>query len=189
MNIVLLGGNGYLGRNFTEKIIETNPDIEVLVLSRSGNNSLVKSQIKNIAVDVNDYESVKLVLPGNVDYIVNFIGRPEKDLTALRDINMVPVELMKRLAEEKQVKAMGMIGGILGPKPFLKIKSEAINLLKTSSIPLAYVEPTLIYGNGRQDSMTKMVPILKFFGIFAKNMKPVDVNNVVNDLAVQLFKY
>jgi hypothetical protein len=102
---------------------------------------------------------------------------------------MQPVELMKRLAEEKQVKAMGMIGGVLGAKSFVNIKAEAIQLLKTSSIPLAYVEPTLVYGNGRQDSMTKMVLLLKFFGLFAKNMKPVDVNEVVSDLAIQLFKY
>ncbi|MFZ2352938.1 NAD-dependent epimerase/dehydratase family protein [Paucilactobacillus nenjiangensis] len=189
MNIVLLGGNGYLGRNFTEKIVGMNPEIDVLVLSRSGKNSLSKPQIENIAVDLNDYDAVKNSLPDQIDYIVDFIGRPEKDATQLRAINMQPVELMKRLAEEKQVKAMGMIGGVLGAKSFVNIKAEAIQLLKTSSIPLAYVEPTLVYGNGRQDSMTKMVPLLKFFGLFAKNMKPVDVNEVVSDLAIQLFKY
>ena len=189
MNIVLLGGNGYLGRNFTEKIVGMNPEIDVLVLSRSGKNSLSKPQIENIAVDLNDYDAVKNSLPDQIDYIVDFIGRPEKDATKLRAINMQPVELMKRLAEEKQVKAMGMIGGVLGAKSFVNIKAEAIQLLKTSSIPLAYVEPTLVYGNGQQDSMTKMVPLLKFFGLFAKNMKPVDVNEVVSDLAIQLFKY
>jgi hypothetical protein len=36
--------------------------------------------------------------------------------------------------------------------------------------------------------MTKMVPLLKFFGIFSKNMKPVDVNDVADELVEKMVK-
>ncbi|WP_369396219.1 hypothetical protein [Paucilactobacillus hokkaidonensis] len=47
----------------------------------------------------------------------------------------------------------------------------------------------MIYGNGRKDSMTKMVPLLKFLGLFSKKFKPVDVNLVADELINKLIKY
>lgn len=75
-----------------------------------------------------------------------------------------------------------MIGGVLGPKSFVEGKKRIIEKLKASGIRTEYVSPTLVYGNGRNDSMSRMVPLLKFFGIFSKNMRPVHVNDVADEL-------
>lgn len=77
---------------------------------------------------------------------------------------------------------MGFIGGILGSQDFVQTKQAIIDKLSRSTVRLAYVEPTLVYGNGRHDSMTKMVPLLKFLGLFSKKYRPVDVNDVVKEL-------
>jgi nucleoside-diphosphate-sugar epimerase len=185
-NIILLGGNGYIGREVTKQWLNRDSSANFFVVSRSGKNHLHNERIKNLSADVTDYNAVAKVMPEEVDYIVDFIGAPQKDPQALFDLNMKPAQAMKRIAEEKNVKSMGVIGGILGPKDFVQIKSDEIKMLQASDIPVAFVEPTLVYGAGRSDSMTKMVPMLKFLGIFSKKFKPVDVSEVARDLLNQL---
>ena len=63
-----------------------------------------------------------------------------------------------------------------------------IESLEKSDIPLAVVEPTIVYGNGRADTLAKMVPILKVVGVLVKMLKPVHVDDVANELITQLIK-
>lgn len=51
-------------------------------------------------------------------------------------------------------------------------------MLQESGIPLACVEPTLVYSEGRSDSLAKMVSLLKFAGIFSKKMRPMLVTDI-----------
>jgi len=39
-----------------------------------------------------------------------------------------------------------------------------------------------VYGADRDDKFAKMVPLLRFAGLVAKNMRPVEVSVVVNKL-------
>jgi UDP-glucose 4-epimerase len=186
--VVMLGGNGYLGRNVTMKWLVKDPEAKFVVVSRSGKNALTDARVTNVKADCADVDSVRKVLPEQVDYIVDFVGRPEKDPEEFKKVNDKPADVMLQIAKEKNVKAMGMIGGVLGPKTFVTGKKRIIDKLKASGIRTEYVNPTLVYGNGRKDSMTKMVPLLKFFGIFSKNMKPVDVNDVADELVEKMVK-
>jgi UDP-glucose 4-epimerase len=186
--VVMLGGNGYLGRNVTEKWLSKDPVARFVVVSRSGKNALEDERITNVQADCSNLDSVRSVLPEKVDYIVDFVGRPEKDPEVFRKVNDQPADVMLEVAREKNVKAMGMIGGVLGDKTFVEGKRRIIEKLKASGIRTEYVNPTLVYGNGRKDSMTKMVPLLKFLGVFSKNMKPVDVNDVANELVGKMVR-
>lgn len=180
-NFVLLGGNGYLGRNFVQYAQQQDPTAHFYVVSRSGKNQLSSTAITNIAADINS-ATVIPGLPAEVDYVVDFIGGPEQDPAAAKALNDEPAALMQKLAEQYHARAMGFIGGILGPKDFVQTKKRLIRQLQQSPIRLAYVEPTLVYGNGRHDSMTRWVPLLKVAGIFSKKMRPVNVNDVVEQL-------
>lgn len=188
-NIVLLGGNGYLGRNFTEDWLKYDQDSHFYVLSRSGKNQLTSDAITNVKADVTDEQAVLKALPDKVDYIVDFIGAPSNDPQEFMNLNQKPARVMRAVAEKKNAQAMGFIGGILGPKKFTSVKKELINYLQASPVPLAYVEPTLVYGAGRKDKMTRNVPLLKFLGIFSAKFKPVLVGEVVEDLRQQLVKF
>ena len=44
------------------------------------------------------------------------------------------------------------------------------------------MEPTLVYSEGRSDSLAKMVPLLKFAGIFSKKMRPMLVTDIAEEL-------
>ncbi|MCD5437095.1 hypothetical protein [Lactobacillus delbrueckii] len=61
----------------------------------------------------------------------------------------MPAKVMKWLAEEYKAKKMGFIAGSLGPKSFVQGKADLVKFLQDSSVPLAYISPTLVYGNGR----------------------------------------
>ena len=187
-NVVLLGGNGYLGRNVTQKWLNEDSKAEFYVVSRSGKNQLTDSRIHNLKADVSSYEDVEKVLPEKIDYIVDFIGAPEKDPEKFKQINDIPVDVMLNIAQKYNVKKMGFIGGRLGPKNFIDGKKKIADKLKSSGIPTEVVSPTLVYGNGRKDSMTRWVPMLKFFGIFVKNLKPVDVNEVATEMVEKMTK-
>ena len=95
---------------------------------------------------------------------------------------------MLEIAKDKKVRAMGFICGRLGPKKFLKGKKRIADKLRSSGIRTEVVEPTVVYGNGRSDNLAKMVPIFKFFGIFMKNMKPVLVSDVADELVRKMVK-
>ena len=187
-NVVLLGGNGYIGRNVTEKWLKEDPSAVFYIISRSGKNQFANSRIYNLAADVSDYKAVVAVLPDQVDYIVDFIGCPESDPATFEAVNDKPAQVMLQLAKDKKVKAMGFIGGLLGPKSFLDGKKRITDQLRASGIRTEVVEPTIVYGNGRSDALAKLVPVFKFFGLFMKNMKPVLVTEVADELVSKMVK-
>lgn len=185
-NVVLLGGNGYIGRNVTEKWLAKDPDAVFYVLSRSGNSAVSHSRVQHYAVDVTDYAAVSAILPDKVDYIVDFVGRPESNPEQFKEVNDKPAQVMLQVAKDKQVKAMGFIGGLLGPKSFVEGKKRIAEQLRASGIRTEVVEPTVVYGNGRSDALAKMVPIFQVLGIFIKTMKPVLVTDVADELVSKM---
>ena len=187
-NVVLLGGNGYIGRNVTETWLKEDPSAVFYVISRSGKNQLTNPRIYNFAADVSDYKAVTAILPDQVDYILNFVGRPEKDPQAFVEVNNKPAQVMLQIAKDKQVKAMGFVGGVLGPKSFVEGKRRIAKTLSASGIRTEVVEPTLVYGNGRRDILAKLVPVFKFFGLFMKNMKPILVTDVAGELVLKMIQ-
>ena len=58
-NVVLLGGNGYIGRNVTEKWLKEDPSAVFYIISRSGKNQFANSRIYNLAADVSYSVKIK----------------------------------------------------------------------------------------------------------------------------------
>jgi UDP-glucose 4-epimerase len=182
MNIVMIGGNGYIGGATTQAWMKADPDAVFYVVSRSGKNELKDPRIHNFAADVTNHAEVDAILPEQVDYIVDFAGGLSDDPEEFRKLNNAPADAMLQIAREKGVRAMGYIGGILGSKEFVNGKKAVADKLRASGIRTVVVNPTLVYGNGRNDKLAKMVPFLKFCGIFSKKMKPVTVEEVANEM-------
>lgn len=186
LNIIILGGNGYVGTALIERWSRKEPGAEFFAVSRSGKGKLTGPRIHYLKADAAKIHEVEAVLPEKCDYVVDCVGIYSKDEKALDAYNVQPAKVMLQIAGQRPVKALGYIGGALGPKAFVKSKTDAIRMLEESGQKIAYVEPALIFGNGRNDSMAKMVPLLKFFGLFSKKMKPVEVNQLADDLIHKL---
>ncbi len=172
--------------------MKKDPNAVFYVVSRSGKNSLEDRRVINIKADVSSVEDIRAKLPEHVDYMVNFVGCaavPKGSTKTLEELNLEPAKVMRELAESYHVKAMGAIGGKLGSKEFISSKKAMLDYLKKSSIPTEAVEPTLVIGAGRNDSLTRMVPMLKFFGIFNKNFRPVQVEDVAEELTAKMLRH
>ena len=170
MNIVLMGGNGYIGRAVTQEWLKRDPKAQFYVISKSGKNQIGSPRVHNVQADCCDARAVEAVLPDRVDAIATFVGG-----MGGRDVNVPPAQTMLEIAQKRDIPVMGFIGGKLGDKDFTSSKAEACELLRASGRPVAIVEPTLVYGAGRDDKLAKMVPLLTFCGLFNKNLKPVKV--------------
>ena len=69
---------------------------------------------------------------------------------------------MLEIADQKSVKGLGYIGGVMGPKEFTDSKSYVVQMLCSSKHKISYVEPTLVYGNGRNDIVFSFVQTVLF---------------------------
>ncbi|MDD9138855.1 NAD-dependent epimerase/dehydratase family protein [Fructobacillus sp. CRL 2054] len=186
VNVVLLGGNGYIGQNIINTWMKQDSNVNFYVYSRSNKNRSNNPNIKSYAVDVTDFSNLKAFLPNKIDYIIDLVGHPEKEKNQLKRINEEPARTMLELANTYHVKGMGFIQGSLGPKAFLEVKQRTADMLVNSGIPTAIVNPTLVYGNGRSDALSKLVPLFKFLGAFAAKLRPVHVSVVAEEMVIKL---
>lgn len=186
VNVVIFGGNGYIGNTIIERWLEKDAQAEFFSISRSGKGKLSKPNVHYLKADVTDFKQVQAVLPEEVDYIVDCVGVYTKEKELLEQYNVLPAKVMLEAADQKNVKGLGYIGGIMGPKEFTDSKASVIRMLCSGRHKVAYVEPTLVYGNGRKDTLSKMVPLLKFAGVFSKKMKPNEVNALADELISKL---
>lgn len=170
----------------TRQWLAADPRAQFLVVSSSGRNELVDPRVRTIAADARSYESLAAALPERFETVVDFLGRPDKDPQALEDINARPARAMRRLAEERGASAMGLVGGVLGPGSFTRIKKQLLTELSASSVPLVSVEPTVLYGAGRSDELARMVPLFKFLGLFSSKFAPQRVENVAAQMVAGL---
>lgn len=190
-NVLMLGGNGYLGRNVTKVWMQKDPNAVFYVVSRSGKNQLKDERIINIQDNVTSAQELSAKIPVKIDYIVDFIGfasKPKGSQQTFMELNMNPAKVMVELAKEYQVKAQGYISGSLGSKEFKTTKEKVVKMLTESGVPTKIIAPTLVYGDNRHDQFTKLVPFLKFAGIFAPKLKPVKVEDAANQLVAQMIK-
>lgn len=185
VNIVLLGGNGYIGKNMTKYWEQKDPTAHFYIVSRSGKNPLAGNNIHNIRADVTDFEETDALLPEKITYIADLIGKPEKNRQKFELNNVLPAQTMLKIAQKHHVKAMGFVGASLGDKSFIKGKKKIIADLEASGIPLAVVSPTLVYGEERE---SKIAPFLDFISIFSKKYKPVTVTEVASTLVNKIVK-
>lgn len=188
INIVIFGGNGYIGTSIIEEWLEKDKNAEFFSISRSGKGRISNPKVHYLKADVTSFEQVQSVLPEDIDYIIDCVGVYTKDEKQLEKYNLLPAKVMLKIADKKTVKGLGYIGGVMGPKQFTDSKSYVIQMLCSSKHKVSYVEPTLVYGNGRNDALSKMVPLLKFAGIFSKKMRPVEVKDLAEELISKLTK-
>ncbi|MBS5886491.1 MAG: NAD(P)H-binding protein [Clostridium sp.] len=147
--IVLVGGNGYIGREITKQWLKRDSDIQIYVTSRSGRQEIKDERVHHIQVDVENYEEFEKSIPSDIDYIVSLIYG-----------NMEGLKTIRKFSEKHGIKAIGNINAVAnapGFEEFVAMKNNELDFLKESSVRVANYDLTIAYGSDRDDDLANAI--------------------------------
>lgn len=74
MNVVVLGGTGYIGREVTRTLLSKVSNAHIFTVSRTGENELSNPRITNLQADCTNTPAILKVIPSKVDIIIDLVG-------------------------------------------------------------------------------------------------------------------
>lgn len=149
--IVLVGGNGYIGREITRQWLKRDPEAQLYVTSRSDRREIEDERVHHVQVDVNDEAAFEGALPETVDYLVN-----------LAYGSMDAMKTMRAFAEGHGVQVIGNVGidGAAvgeGFADFADMKARELEALREGAVPVVNYDLTVAYGADRDDDLLKAI--------------------------------
>lgn len=163
---VLLGATGFVGSHVLEGLIKNERYGEITIYTRKQIEGL-PAKVKQVVTDFVDMEAIEL--PENVDSLFSCLGTTRKktpDLKAYRKIEVeIPRFFLSKL-KPRGLQTCHFISSIGANKDsknyYLKLKGEAEQEFKDSSIPSIYIyQPGFLMGKRPNASLTEKIT-LKF---------------------------
>ena len=180
MNILLIGGNGFVGKALIKEFKKYN--VKVSYLSRSQNYSISKDEATWIQGDIFDIENI--VINKKYDISIHLIGTI-KNKYLYSKLNTKSVAQTIKLCQKHNINKLIYFSANGGFKQYFESKVAGERLVKDSKLNYLIVRPGLIYGKGRLTSYFNVLPI-KFFsklGItFFKKVYPLPVEKVAESV-------
>ena len=180
MNILLIGGNGFVGQALIKEFKKYNVDISYL--SRTKNNSISKSKAAWIQGDIFDLDNI--MIKEKCDIAIHLIGTIKNKKLYLK-LNTESVAQTIKLCQKQNINKLIYFSANGGFKQYIESKRNAEILIKDSKLDYLIVRPGLMYGKDRLTSYFNILPI-KFFsklGItFFKNVYPLPVEKVAKSV-------
>ena len=178
MNILLIGGNGFVGQALIKEFKKYN--VKVSYISRTQNHSIYKDEATWIHGDIFDIENI--LINEKYDIAIHLIGTI-KDKNLYSKLNTESVSQSIKLCKKHNIKKLVYFSANGGFKRYLGSKIAGERLVKDSKLDYLIVRPGLMYGKDRLTSYFNILPIKFFskFGItFFKNVYPLPVEKVAD---------
>ena len=179
MNILLIGGNGFVGKALIKELKKYN--VKVSYLSRSQNYSISKEATW---IQGNIFDSENIVINEKYDIAIHLIGTI-KNKNLYSKLNTESVAQTIKLCQKYNINKLVYFSANGGFKQYFESKVAGERLVKDSKLDYLIVRPGLIYGKGRLTSYFNVLPI-KFFsklGItFFKKVYPLPVEKVAESV-------
>ena len=180
MNILLIGGNGFVGKALIKEFKKYN--VKVSYLSRSQNYSISKDEATWIEGDIFDIENI--VINEKYDIAIHLIGTI-KNKKLYSKLNTESVTQTIKLCQKQNINKLIYFSTNGGFKQYIESKRNGEKLVVDSKLNYLIVRPGLIYGKDRFSSYFNILPI-KFFsklGItFFKKVYPLPVEKVAESV-------
>ena len=180
MNILLIGGNGFVGKALINELRKKR--IKVTYISRSQNYSISKDEATWIQGNIFDIENI--VINEKYDIAIHLIGTI-KNKKLYSKLNTESVTQTIKLCQKQNINKLIYFSANGGFKRYLESKHAGEVLVKDSKLDYLIVRPGLMYGKERLTSYFNILPI-KFFsklGIpFFKNVYPIPVDKVAKTI-------
>ena len=179
MNILLIGGNGFVGQALIKEF--TKHKVAVSYLSRTQNHSISKDKAIWIQGDIFDLDTI--IIKKCYDIVIHLIGTI-KNKNLYSKLNTESVAQTIKLCQKHNINKLVYLSANGGFKRYLESKAAGEILVKDSKLDYLIVRPGLMYGKDRLTSYFNI--LLKFFsklGIsFFKNVYPLPVEKVAESV-------
>ena len=180
MNILLIGGNGFVGQALIKEFKKYKVDVSYL--SRTQNHSIYRDEATWIPRDIFNCENA--IINEEYDIAIHLIGTI-KNKKLYSKLNTESVAETIKLCQKHNINKLVYFSANGGFKQYLESKVAGEILVKDSKLDYLIVRPGLMYGKDRLTSYFNVLPI-KFFsklGItFFKNVYPLPVNKVAESV-------
>ena len=180
MNILLIGGNGFVGKALIKEFKKYK--VEVSYLSRTQNHSISKDDATWIQGDIFDLDNV--MIKESYDITIHLIGTI-KNKNLYSKLNTESVAQTIKLCQKHNINKLVYFSANGGFRRYLESKVAGEILVKDSKLDYLVVRPGLMYGKDRLSSYFNILPIKFFskFGItFFKNVYPLPVEKVAKSV-------
>ena len=185
MNILLIGGNGFVGNALIKEFKKYN--VKVSYLSRSQNHSISKDEANWIQGDI--FNSENIITNEKYDIAIHLIGTI-KNKKLYSKLNTESVAQTIKLCQKQNINKLVYFSANGGFKQYIESKLNGEKLVVDSKLDYLIVRPGLMYGKERLTSYFNILPI-KFFsklGIpFFKNVYPLPVEKVARSVVKGIF--
>ena len=180
MNILLIGGNGFVGKEFIR--LAVNRNINISYLSR---NKINEAEFKSISWIQGDIFSIDdIYIEEKFDVAIHLVGTI-KNKQLYKKLNTESVAKSLQLCSKNNIKKLVYFSAKGGFADYYNSKKNAEQFIEQSTIDYLIVRPGLMYGTNRPSSYFNVIPIKLFatLGIsFFKNVYPLPVSKVVTNV-------
>jgi len=180
MNILLIGGNGFVGQALIKEFTENK--VKVSYLSRTQNHSISKNEATWIQGDIFDLDNI--MIKESYDITIHLIGTI-KNKNLYSKLNTESVAQTIKLCQKYNINKLVYFSANGGFKQYFESKAAGERLVKNSKLDYLIVRPGLMYGKDRLTSYFNILPIIFFskLGIpFFKNVYPLPVEKVAKSV-------
>ena len=172
MNILLIGGNGFVGKELIKQA--TNKSLNISYLSR---NKIADIDFKNIHWIQGDIFSIDNInIEEKFDVAIHLVG-------TIKNTDSVAKSL--QLCSKYNIKKLVYFSAKGGFADYYNSKKEGEKIVEQANINYLIVRPGLMYGTNRLSSYFNVIPIKLFatLGInFFRNVYPLPVSKVANSV-------
>ena len=180
MNILLIGGNGFVGKEFIR--LAVNRNINISYLSR---NKIKEAEFESISWIQGDIFSIDdICIEEKFDVAIHLVGTI-KNKQLYKKLNTESVAKSLQLCSKNNIKKLVYFSAKGGFADYYNSKKNAEQFIEQSTIDYLIVRPGLMYRTNRPSSYFNVIPIKLFatLGIsFFKNVYPLPVSKVVTNV-------
>ena len=184
MNILLIGGNGFLGESLIKKALEKGINVSYLSRNKIKNSELY--DINWIQADIFNID--KINIEKKFDIAIHLVGTI-KNKNMYDRLNTQSVAKSIELCTKFNINKLVYISANGGFKDYFNSKKQAEEFVKSSSLNYLIVRPGLMYGASRPTSYLNVLPIKIFSALnisFFKNVYPLPVSKVSEKIIFSL---
>ena len=153
MDVLLLGGTGFIGVGLARELDDRGHD--VTALSREPGDD-VPDGVETVAGDVTEYDSIEGAVEGR-DAVVNLVSlSPLYDVPAERhdQVHRGGTQHAVDAAVEHDVDRFLQLSALDadsdGPTAYLRAKGAAERIVEDASVPAVIVRPSVVFGDGSE---------------------------------------